>query len=106
LEAIGCQELLDRKVRKLYNFRTFVVGDGDKSGTRGEHGLLWTFWSPALHEISNSRAEVNCEYLCYLLDTKWSMSRNHALEEPRGMLGLLFGDALQNPLICAIQSDR
>jgi hypothetical protein len=48
--TIRGQESFDRKVRKLYDFRTLDIdNDGDESGTRGEHRLLWVFRSPIFH---------------------------------------------------------
>ena len=52
--TIRGQEFFDRKVRKLYDFRTLDIdNDGDESGTRGELRLLWVFRSPIFHPVSS-----------------------------------------------------
>src|SRR5258707_2982745 len=106
LKAIGGQEFFDREVRKLYNFRTLVIGDdGDESGTCGKHRFLRIFRSPVFHKMCRVRAKLDCEYFCEFFSTKWPNSCDQALEEPMGMLPFLFRDALQNPLVRFIQSD-
>src|SRR5260370_7556166 len=106
LEAIGGQEFFDRKVRKLYNFRTLIVDDdGDKSGTCGKHRFLWIFGSPVFHKIKcRVRAKLDCEYFCEFFNAKWPNSCNQALEKPMGVLPFLFRDTFQNPFIRFIQS--
>src|SRR5713226_8669214 len=105
-QSIRGQEFLDRKARKLYNFRTLVIGD-DRSKTRtsGEHRLLWIFWSPVFHKIDRRvRPKLDRKDLCQFFNPKWPNSYNHALKKPMRVLPVLFRDALQDSFVRVVQS--
>jgi hypothetical protein len=105
-EALGCQELLDRKIGKLNDRLPIDVHNRDQTGTRGKHSFFWSLRAPICVVGGKRSIKLNREDLGKFLDTKRSIGYGKALKEAMGIIPFLHRDFQQNSLICLVQTPR
>ena len=111
-KAGGCQEFLDREVRKLYEFVVgirsfiidFIIDDGKKTGAGRQNRVYWILQAPILVKFRNwSCLEIECEQLSEFLYVKWAESHCDELKQAMRYFPFCFIDLPQGALICLVE---
>jgi hypothetical protein len=80
-DAMRDQVFSHGKVRELQNVFAFDVDNGDQRGTNCQHKLFWILGAPTSVESGDrSHIGLDCEKLGKLLDAKWALGYDEALE--------------------------
>jgi hypothetical protein len=80
-DAIGGQVLSHREVRELHDLVATVVDDSDQSGTGRKYKFFWILGATTSIERGDRvHIRLDGKKLGKLLDTKWALGYDEALE--------------------------
>jgi hypothetical protein len=81
-------------MRELYNLAASPIGNGDETGTYGDHGFLCVFWTPSCVKCRGScLVKLNCKNLGEFFNAKRANGHCQTSEQSLGIFSLLFIDA-------------